>query len=108
LGGKSETWRPLRTRWDHGGRSDQLTGVEAATTTVEEAATTAVEEAATTTPPVPVNQINLLVALLVSGINYHGFYIQQQKLANLFTFSPVLELVIIIQTMHLSPRLSDN
>jgi hypothetical protein len=58
LGGKSETWRPLRTCWDHGGRSDQLTSVEAATTAVEEAATT---------PPVPVNQINLLVVSPVSG-----------------------------------------
>jgi len=58
LGGKSETWRPRRTRWDHGGRSDQLTTVEAATTAVEEAATT---------PPVPVSQMNLLVVPPVSG-----------------------------------------
>ncbi len=58
MGGKSETWRPLRTRWDHGGRSDQLTGVEAAPTAVKEDATT---------PPVPVKQINLLVVPPVSG-----------------------------------------
>jgi hypothetical protein len=83
LGGKSETWRPRRTRWDHGGRSDQLTGVEAAPTAVEEAATTAVEEAATP-PPVPVNQINLLVVPPVSGTNLILVsIIQQQKLATL-------------------------
>ncbi len=66
MGGKSETWRPRRTCWDHGGQSDQLTGVEAAPTAVKEDATTL---------PVPVNQISLLVVPPVSGTKFNlGFY----------------------------------